>query len=331
MKPEEQAVSPLKITIKPVLKPEDTHTKKHSPKLTIKPIIKPDEVPESKVHSPRVTIKPIIKPNDENESAVSPRVTIKPIKPPAEEVEHVLSPRVTIKPIKPPTEEVEQVLSPRVTIKPIKPPSDEMEQQVSSPRITIKPIIKPTEAETVTSSPKITIKPIPKPQELEENNDDELKERIVLKINKGTLPHSSKEQKAKPEEEKLAKIKLKFSKEGRHAQIVHEKRPSELEYDRVKRSKVEHESTKVSTPPNVTLITDDDDDLAIVETQTKFGGDSPIVISEDSNQDSINQASVEKDPISEIPVFEIRVPVQAPSVVAVTPPTPRKRGRPRKV
>ncbi|KAJ3659621.1 hypothetical protein Zmor_011300 [Zophobas morio] len=344
-KPEE-SVAPLKITIKPVLKADESHKQKHSPKLTIKPILKPEEeCVEPKVHSPRVTIKPIIKP--------------------PEEVEQVSSPRITIKPIVKPTENV-------------------TDSTPITPRVTIKPVVKPTEKDknadleqVERSSPKITIKPILKPQETDsapaDDYEDSIKERIVLKINKGTIPSGSKELRKRdvPQEEekseKLTKIKLKFSKEGGHPHIVQDQSPTkrsaeQVDHDKTKRSRLEteHFLPGVTITPigptthsklkemlsrhdnmstdKVVTIDDDDDDVTIVEEQ---GKPSPIVISEESNQDSISNAAVDiRDPISEIPVFEITpesvktINPQPAVPVAEVPaplPAPRKRGRPRKV
>lgn len=59
----------------------------------------------------------------------------------------------------------------------------------TAPKLKIKPIIKKQDDEEPNAlakdqgSPKISIKPIVKPPELEE--EEEVKERIVLKINKG--------------------------------------------------------------------------------------------------------------------------------------------------
>ncbi|EFA02772.1 titin [Tribolium castaneum] len=283
------------------------------PKLIIKPIVQPNEQPQSPKTSK--SSKQVFSPSQRSSS---PRITIKPIPEP-------LAPlKITIKPVE------RQKHSPKLTIKPIVEPV---------PKVTIKPVLKPQEKDEQIekSSPKITIKPIVKPQELETTDeDDSVKERIVLKINKGTIPGSSKE-------EKLTKIKLKFSKEGGHPHIVQDdESPS-------KRQRIDSEMLPgVTITPitsqhsklkemlsrgvdKVVTIDDDDDDVAIVEETRK---PSPIVISEESNQDSNNAM---RDPMADIPIFEITpgsVKTMNPQPVVeeiVTVPTPRKRGRPRKV
>jgi hypothetical protein len=380
MQPNEQPQSPKMSTrsSKQVFSPSSSASQRSaSPRITIKPIPKPDNI-EPVV--PKITIKPVLKPDDGHRQKHSPKLTIKPIIKPEEEISSepkVHSPRVTIKPIVKPPEEVEQVLSPRITIKPIVKPDTVSEPLPTTPRVTIKPVLKPQEKDkeiteqVEKSSPKITIKPIVKPQEAEpppDEYEESIKERIVLKINKGTIPSSSKESRRReaPQEEekseKLAKIKLKFSKEGGHPHIVqdefHNKRSAEQnEHDKFKRQKMDTENilpgvtiTPIGPPHSklkemlsrsgcssdkVVTVEDDDDDVTIVETNKP----SPIVISEESNQDSINVAMEVRDPISDIPVFEITPescktlnpqPVQ-PVAEAPPLPAPRKRGRPRKV
>lgn len=175
-----EAVSPFKITIKQPVKEESKQ--KHSPKLIIKPVVKTD---------------------DEMKEEKSPKLNIKPIRPP-DEIEQVHSPKIRIKPIPKPEDVSEGPHTPRLNIKPVKRQDNEKQTeetpQKSSPKVTIKPVVKPPEAD------------VPK------NDDEEVKERIVLKINKGNLTTPSKESRkrehSEEKSEKLKKIKLKFSKEG---------------------------------------------------------------------------------------------------------------------
>lgn len=260
LEPEHARVSP-KIIIKPLIKPEEvnqekeSHKHKSSPKLTIKPIVKPDEESiateeyTQQKSSPKLIIKPIVKPEDTNllpeeykVHKVCPKLTIKPIMKPDDlsEVEQTVhSPRITIKPIVKPEE---QRHSPKIIIKPIVKSEDYVESY--SPRVIIKPIedhdeklgrstkysdLHSSEAaftDKVCDPPKITIKPVLKPVEAVELVDfeDQIKqERIILKINKSTLPVRKRDH---PEDSdksgKLAKIKVKYSKEGGHARIVHQ-------------------------------------------------------------------------------------------------------------
>lgn len=201
---QDEARSSPKITIKSVVKHEvdDTQKQKFSPKLTIKPIIKPEEpidVEYQQKSSPKLTIKPIIKPEETvaQEEQKHPKVTIKPIVRPEEQMH---SPKITIKPVVKPQDETE-THSTRHNLRSTKT------EEVDCPKVTIKPVIKP--AETTTSQ-------VSDPVESEE----EIKqERIILKINKNTLP-SRKREHADDGGEKLAKIKVKYSKEGGHAHIV---------------------------------------------------------------------------------------------------------------
>ncbi|CAH1160050.1 unnamed protein product [Phaedon cochleariae] len=354
----QRSLSP-RITIKPVLKPEN---KEPLSPLKIKIGLKPDEASKKKV-----SIKPILK-SDDVESRV----------------EH--SPRITIKPI--PKPEVE--LIPRLNIKPIKKQEDELEEKERS-------------------SPKITIKPIVKAQEESQSNEDEdpIKERIVLKINKGNLPAATKDGKKRdhqPEEdksEKLAKITVKFSKEGGHPHIVQQveegsKRPYEEHgvQEKSKKQKVEVESiistrsrhkeqvqaegndakskkdtenphkhkdashdyhvetkrakkddnigrSRRSSSRTRQKDVDNSDEIQIIEPKLN----SPIVISEDSrSQDSsvIILDDYKEDSASDLSLLGINpdslkgTPVRSDSGLSVhsassTTPSPRKRGRPRKV
>lgn len=223
-----QARSSPKITIKSVVKHdvEDTQKQKFSPKLTIKPIIKPEETIDVEQYqqkcSPKLTIKPIIKPEETvaQEEQKHPKLTIKPIVRPEEQVH---SPKITIKPVVKPQEETEthatrhnlrstktEEMHEDVVMKPV----EEHEQRVHArgstkvdcPKVTIKPVIKPAET---TSQVGDTV----------ESEEEIKQERIILKINKNTLP-SRKREHGDDGGEKLAKIKVKYSKEGGHAHIV---------------------------------------------------------------------------------------------------------------
>ncbi|CAG9827391.1 unnamed protein product [Diabrotica balteata] len=213
------------------------------PKLIIKPKIQQVE----QQHSPKMSTRSSKhSPTSSSQSAISPRITIKPV---VKQQEQPVSPlkikintkantkitgkdeesnkKMSIKSAAKSNEDAEQLQSPRITIKPIPKPDSEKE---TNPRLTIKPIKKSEEdmanEEKERTSPKITIKPIVKPQELESapsQEEEEVKERIVLKINKGNLPVSPTKDPKKREHptdedksERLAKITVKFSKEGGH-------------------------------------------------------------------------------------------------------------------
>lgn len=317
---EEQNVVP-----KLVIKTSDTHSDQHSPKTR-----SAKQVPSNssmRSGSPRITIKPIVKPD----TVSSPlKITIKPIGKPEEfsrqqqrhspkqskiksDDDHYTTRSKIMK-----LSDSTDVHSPKVTIKPVKPPEES--EIISTPKITIKPIEKPDEARV---SPKITIKPVVRPVEAEVEVEDEVKERIVLKINKGNLPskdterinrESRKREHEDDKSEKLAKIKLKFSKDG-DAHIVHKndtdiqvsnKRQHDFEIEKFKRFKAD--------------MADSDEDVKLIENRQ-----SPIVISEDSqSQDSVILIEDAKDPLA-----DVTIPEPQPQVVPII--TPRKRGRPRKV
>ncbi|XP_045481034.1 fap1 adhesin isoform X2 [Harmonia axyridis] len=313
-----------------VIKTSDTHSEQNSPKISTrssKQVIPANSNIRS--GSPRITIKPIVKP-EVRETIASPlKITIKPIGKPEEfsRQQQRHSPKqsknksdddhYSTRSKVPKTSENSDVHSPKVTIKPVKHPEES--EVVSTPKITIKPIEKPEEARV---SPKITIKPVVRPIEVEAEVEDEVKERIVLKINKGNLPakdterigrESRKRELEDDKSEKLAKIKLKFSKDG-DAHIVHKgtdapthKRQHDFENERSKRFKAD-------------VTTDSDDDVKLIENTQ-----SPIVISEDSqSQDSVILIEDAKDPLALAPTPEPITPVVPVSA-------PRKRGRPRKV
>ncbi|XP_066146541.1 titin-like isoform X2 [Euwallacea fornicatus] len=200
-----ETLGSLKITFKPVVKPEES-VKKHSPKLSRD---------AEKNHNPKIIIKPIPKPVEmEREESVTPKVTIKPIKRHTEEAEETeqekSSPKITIKPVVKPQENDAEPAAPKLKIKPLKKHEEELAMQL----------------EREQNSTKIHIKPVVKPAEPEPENLEEVKERIVLKINKGSLPSPIKESKKReyPEEEKVEKvaIKLKFSTTGGQTHIVQE-------------------------------------------------------------------------------------------------------------
>lgn len=188
IKPVKPDTSPLKLTIRPVLKQEETQENKSklyevehvktSPKIIIKPLIKPDDVVEKETHkhkySPKLTIKPIVKPEEAMEAnkmqKTGPKVTIKPIikhDSPIEAESSTHSPRI----VKHDNIVEEQKSSPKLIIKPVLRPEDCTEVnklQKVCPKLTIKPIIKPEEvieSEQPVHSPRITIKPIVKPEE----------------------------------------------------------------------------------------------------------------------------------------------------------------------
>ncbi|KAK9721318.1 hypothetical protein QE152_g21626 [Popillia japonica] len=368
-----EITSPLKLTIKPVLKPEECQSKS-SPKLTIKPIVKTDE--ESSTSGPKITIKPIIKPPEE-ELCHSPKITIKPIiKPDDCQSEMVHSPRITIKPIPKPDDIKEyatsDVQTSRITIKPVRTegcnsPEQEMllkrtadidgADRSHSPRITIKPILKPEEHKSnlkqdqkskqdefkldkkedkKEGSPKITIKPVVKPVENEGESielidfEDQIKqERIVLKINKNSMAKDSRKRDSTEEIEKLAKIKLKFSKEGGHAHIISEQ-------SKLKRALEE----SIDCDQKRTKFESDDLTITPIDADAKKTEKVVDIIKDDVNITPINPTNrpMFEDPLEKIPIFEI-TPESAvimkstipTTVQQVTAPTPRKRGRPRKV
>lgn len=212
---QKQARSSPKITIKPIVKPEgdEGQKQKFSPKLTIKPIIRPDEAAETDAHhqksSPKLTIKPIVKPAEEEEQQKHPKLTIKPIVRPEEQMPH----------------------SPKITIKPIVKPQDDLEPHClrSSSKhadVTVKPVEdyegkSHGKSGSKTDCPKVTFKPVVMTSEHAETEEATKQERIILKINKSTLPSRKREHSDEGDKgEKLAKIKVKYSKEGGHAHIV---------------------------------------------------------------------------------------------------------------
>lgn len=239
MKPD----SPVKLNIKKPIKPDESYEQQNrsSPKLIIKQIVKPDETREQKA-SPKFTIKSVVKPDDELSQEQQTKTFEVAIQ---EQDESRSSPKITIKSVvKHEVDDTQkQKFSPKLTKKPIMKPEETVaqeEQKHPKVKITIKPVVKPQE-ETETHStrhnlrstkteevdcPKVTIKSVIKPAETTiqlsdtvENEEEIKQERIILKINKNTLP-SRKREHADDGGEKLAKIKVKYSKEGGHAHIV---------------------------------------------------------------------------------------------------------------
>ncbi|XP_049825319.1 titin isoform X2 [Aethina tumida] len=269
-----EAVSPFKITIKQPVKEESKQ--KHSPKLIIKPVVKTD---------------------DDMKEEKSPKLNIKPIRPP-DEIEQVHSPKIRIKPIPKPEDVSEGPHTPRLNIKPVKRQDNEKQTeetpQKSSPKVTIKPVVKPPEAD------------VPK------NDDEEVKERIVLKINKGNLTTPSKESRkrehSEEKSEKLKKIKLKFSKEGT-PHIV-----QQVSDESGKRSSDEFEG---ESPDKAKKLKADE----AKESESNVA--TPVM--------RVVEQNVEVKHETVVPATSESVPADmaTPKSAQVTP-TPRKRGRPRK-
>lgn len=234
-----QSLSP-NITVKPVVASDtdvkDPHSSKvrkiqtseeNYPKVTIKPVLRPEETQSSPL-SPRQTLK--IK----TMAFESSGITMEPVlsSPPHQQESQVSPLKISVKPFA----KIDEPLSPKLSIKPIAKTCEivHSEDGSASPlKLTIKPILKPEESFQSHQSPKITIKPVLKPEETGE--DPEKPERIVLKIPKTNLPspkeRPSKEAKKESEiridpvqetekGEKLGKIKLKLMKEAGHAQII---------------------------------------------------------------------------------------------------------------
>ncbi|XP_030750773.1 uncharacterized protein LOC115878406 isoform X2 [Sitophilus oryzae] len=340
-----------RITIKPVVKPAESKSEALSPlKITFKPVVKPEDVskrqspkslkePDLKNHNPKITIKPIQKPSEQEKDDVAPstpKVTIKPVKRHIEETdldEERSSPKITIKPLVRPTEDVEQSgpTTPRLIIKPIKKQEDEADQGRSSPKISIKPIVKHPESEI---------------------DDEEVKERIVLKINKGNLPTPVKDKKREhPDEEKTGKIKLKFLTSGGHTHIVQDGEESNKRQKKdvvyaasltgtknVEESSNKRLSEERQPEKNKRLRSSITPEKDVREQKLN----SPIVINDDSrsqnSSDSIgiqntSAATPDISKISELASRTTHIEASPVLTVGVATPTsmPKKRGRPRKV
>ncbi|CAG9858426.1 unnamed protein product [Phyllotreta striolata] len=215
-----------KLIIKPKMQQVESQ---HSPKMSTRSSKQSPTGSSQRSSSPRITIKPVIKPD--KQEPVSPiKIKINTKANAKQCGDDDEGSRKSVKPIKL-NDDIEQVQSPRITIKPI--PKPDSEKEIVNPRLTIKPIKKLEEdaenEERERSSPKIIIKPLIKPQELDSphgDEEEEVKERIVLKINKGHLPSPAKESKKREhpvddeKSEKLVKITVKFPKEGGHPHIV---------------------------------------------------------------------------------------------------------------
>ncbi|KAL1509339.1 hypothetical protein ABEB36_004095 [Hypothenemus hampei] len=333
----ETTLSPIKITFKPVVKPEEG-VKKHSPKL-----------PNEKNHNPKITIKPIPKPSEvEKDESHTPKVTIRPLKRPQEEGESDneqgrSSPKITIKPVIKSVENDSEQAGPKLKIKPIKKHDDEER----------------SEFEKEQDSPKVSIKPIEKSVEVPDEEGDEVKGRIILKINKGNLPTPNKESRKREyvEEEKSEKvaIKLKFSTTGGHTHIIQE--GEEIANKRQKKDLVysNNAAKSIEEPHKRQLeekLSEKNKRIRNVTSPDKFNENISEVTnvnqSNPANENSRPHHSAELNPswhhtqkpdISKIADLAaqtthigatpiLTVGVATPSVVT---PTPKRRGRPRKV
>ncbi|XP_050308214.1 microtubule-associated protein futsch-like isoform X2 [Anthonomus grandis grandis] len=277
--PKAEASTPIKITFKPVVKPEETTTKKHSPKIS--------KEGDQKNQNPKITIKPIPKPAEEDTStaAITPKVTIKPIKRPLEDPEP------------------EERSSPKIIIKPIVKPTEQDQPEQATPKLKIKAIRRQNEEnelEKEQGSPKISIKSVKPPED--EVADEEVKERIVLKINKGNLPTPTKDPKKReyPEDDKAEKagIKLKFSTTGGHTHIVQENEESNkrqrkdsgysgkdleenVSHKRALEEKLPERNKRLRNTPD--KLNDNSNDVKVHETKNNL----PLEMSEDSRSQNI--------------------------------------------
>ncbi|ERL91964.1 hypothetical protein D910_09287 [Dendroctonus ponderosae] len=352
-------LSPLKITIKPVIKPDDA-SRKHSPKAV-------KDADQLKNHNLKITIKPIPRPVEEKEDLrpSTPKLIIKPIPKPVEglakEELPVCTPKLTIRALKRPLEETDldnepERSSPKITIKPLVKPAehDSAHQSIqTTPKIKIRPVRKhddgdfSNEVDREEGSPKISIKPLVKPPDIEPDDDEEVKERIVLKINKGeigwrflkwldkkcgNLPLNKESKKREhPDEDKGEK----FSTTGGHTHIVQEKEDGSKRQRKDSGYLSSAEKSKrlrsALTPDNLA------ESCAVDKLDPKIP--YPLAgISEDRSQVSKNSLHSETPDISKIAALAAQTThIEAPSVVTVgiaTPtvtPGPKKRGRPRKV
>lgn len=194
------------ITVKPV---EATSKEVNYPKVTIKPVLKPEEKasplsPRQKIkalESSGITMEPVI----QKESPISPlKISVKQV--PKDEPS-------TSKVSKPITKTCEIVHSEDGTLSPLKltiKPIMIGEQSHQSPKLTIKPVVKPEELDDEKQE-RIVLK-------IAKNNLPSPKERPKKEDAKPEPAETDKS-------EKLGKIKLKLTKEGGHAQII----PSQLE------------------------------------------------------------------------------------------------------
>ncbi|XP_060534725.1 uncharacterized protein LOC132707076 [Cylas formicarius] len=269
--------SPLKITIKG-LKGEG-EAKPQSPRITIKPIPKPSE---SEASVPKVTIRPVKRQDEPGEDErSSPKITIKPVvRPNDTDFPRTASPKLTIKPLKKPDADASRGVKRHEEFDDDERSSPKVvKAEHSDQRTQDDPVIKPVVAEV-------------------ESDEDAAKGRIVLKINKGNIPGQPKEAKKREfcgdddKSEKLAKIKLKFSKEGGHPHIVQD--------ENNKRLKRDHEYAAKDPENSV----------------NKRHSDA-------SYASKISELTAKQ--------FHVEVPPTIVNVATVATPAPKKRGRPRKV
>ncbi|XP_057670969.1 titin-like isoform X1 [Diorhabda carinulata] len=311
-----------KLIIKPKMQQVE---QQHSPKMSTRSSKHSPTSSNQRSSSPRITIKPVVK----QEQPVSPlkiKINTKTkVSTKEDETTRKLSIKSTVKAVEEPEQ---QLPSPRITIKPIPKPESEKE---SNPRLTIKPLKKPEEdvenEDKERCNPKIIIKPIVKPQESEvtpsQQEDEEIKERIVLKINKGNLPHSpTKESKKKDQSldedksEKLAKITVKFSKEGGHPHIVqqlgdesNQKRPHEETVDKNKKLKVDMESVVATRSKHKDHDVIDNKSNPGPELRTKHKDhslESPVEVKR-TKKDNFNEKLKVKDPDTDVCVIESKI------------------------
>ncbi|CAH1123652.1 unnamed protein product [Ceutorhynchus assimilis] len=173
--------SPLKFTLKSVMKPEEV-AKKLS--------VKPTKEQEPKNHSPKIKIKPIPMPVEEEKEEV-PKLNIKAIKRHLEEditdVEQGRSSPKVVKPqIESPTKSKKMKQVPSLLEKDqllsVETVEDEAVEEVKE-RIVLK----------INKGPVLEKPQLPSIETVEDEAAEEVKERIVLKINKGDLPTPASE------------------------------------------------------------------------------------------------------------------------------------------
>ncbi|KAK9721313.1 hypothetical protein QE152_g21623 [Popillia japonica] len=331
--PQEELCHSPKIAIKPVIKPDDCQSEMvHNPCITIKLISKPDDTKEyttSDVQTSRITIKPV-----RTEGCNSPKqemlLKIKPVRTegcnsPKQEMllkrtadiddaDWSHSPRITIKPILKPEEHKSNLKQDQKS----KQDEFKLDKKEGSPqnncldvdlsghcvkkkRVPIKEI-QSTKFKCLYFKSPITIKPVVKPVENEGESielidfEDQIKqERIVLKINKNSMAKDSRKRGSTEEIEKLAKIKLKFSKKGGHAHIISEQ--SKLKRALEESIACDQKRTKFES-----------DDLTITPIDADAKKTEKVVdIKDDVNITPINPTnrSMFEDSLEKIPIFEI--------------------------
>ncbi|CAH0560199.1 unnamed protein product [Brassicogethes aeneus] len=352
---ESKVYSP-KLIIKPLKAPEDeitttsnvesenreplkmTITKQSDKMHSILKIYNPNEVQEVQDDSPEQTVpKLIIKTTNKEQG--SPKLTRRAYHSPTSSTPRSGSPRVTgkeannlsrgpkliIKPVIKPDDEAKEERSPKLNIKPVRAPEES--EQVHSPKLRIKPIVKPDELIEQTPkrhgekvcSPKVTIKPVLKTHELEAKLEED--ERIVLKTSpKVTIKPVVKpaEPEVKNEDDEVKeRIVLKINK-GNLTTPVKESR--KRDHSEEKSEKLKKIKLKFSREGGQTHIVPSTEELKMEV--------------EDNSVD--NNDSVNTDNVSSVSTPDVRV--NTGLYVLVTPlstpdttPTPRKRGRPRKI